>query len=382
MKRVGVVTGTRADFGLLSRTIKLLQSDKNFETIVFACGSHLSAEYGNTIDEVRNSGVENIVSVEMLLSSSTRVGIAKSIGLATISFADKLSDANLDCLLVLGDRYEILAATQAALILDIPTAHIHGGEVTEGAFDDAIRHSLTKMANIHFPATEEFADRIRQLGEQDDSIFVVGSPGVDNIVNEKRLSKEALEESLGFAVGDKPILVTYHPVTKASLQENDVTPLVEAIKNLQDFNFVITFPNADGGGEKIINAWRSIEHLSHVNLIPSLGFIRYLSLMEHVVAVIGNSSSGIIEVPGFKVPTINIGTRQKGRPLASSVVNCRLGNKDILDSIDKVMSEEFQNSLSKTINPYGDGQAAERIVDVLTKIDFENVRIKKFRDIT
>jgi UDP-hydrolysing UDP-N-acetyl-D-glucosamine 2-epimerase len=381
MRLIGIVTGTRAEYGLLSRTIKLLQNHENFDTRIFACGAHLSPEHGNTISELEDCGIKNIVPVEMLISSATRVGIAKSVGIATMSFADAFSRENLDAIMVLGDRYEILAAAQAAMFLDIPLIHIHGGEVTEGAFDDAIRHSITKMANIHFPAAKEFSERIFQLGEDPKSVFVVGSPGIDNIVNTPRMNQNELEASLGFKLNNPIALVTYHPVTKTQvLNENNITPLVDAIKNNPKLTYIITFPNADGGGREIIEKWQSIEHLDNVYLVPSLGFVRYLSLMEHVDCVIGNSSSGIIEAPSFRVGTVNIGTRQNGRPKAASVIDVIMEEESISNAIEECCQLNFKEKLLKLVNPYGQGGTAQMIVKLLSQLNFDNFKIKTFMD--
>lgn len=381
MKLIGIVTGTRAEYGLLSRTIKLLQDHESFDTRIFVCGAHLSPEHGYTISELESLGVQNLVPIEMLLSSATRVGIAKSVGIATMSFADAFSRDKLDAVMVLGDRYEILAAAQAAMLLDIPLIHLHGGEVTEGAFDDAIRHSITKMANIHFPATEEFSKRIFQLGEDPDSVFVVGSPGIDNIVNCPRMNPNELQASLGIKLNKPLVLVTYHPVTKTqNSNENDITPLVDAIKSNPEMTYVITFPNADGGGKDIIEKWQSIEHLDNVHLVPSLGFIRYLSLMEHVECVVGNSSSGIIEAPSFRVGTVNIGTRQNGRPKAASVIDVKMEEKSISKAIEQCCQYHFKEKLIKLVNPYGQGGTAQIIVKLLSKLNFDNFKIKTFMD--
>ena len=334
-----------------------------------------------TISELESRGINNIVPVEMLLSTASRIGIAKSVGLATISFADAFMRENLDCLLILGDRYEILAAAQTAMFLDIPVAHIHGGEITEGAFDDCIRHSLTKMSNIHFPVAEEFAERIKQLGESEESIFVVGAPGVDNIINETRLSKKELEGSLGFSLNRKTALVTYHPVTKTDDEnENDITELVNAIKNTPELDYIITYPNADGGGKKIIEQWQEIEGLTNVHIVPSLGFLRYLSIMEHVECVIGNSSSGIIEAPSYRVGTVNIGSRQTGRPRAALVLDVTMDEQSIKEAVSKCCSEEFKDKAITSINPYGQGDTANKIVEVLASVDFSSFSVKKFID--
>ena len=260
MKKIGIVTGTRADFGLLNNTILAIQNSREFESIVYVCGSHLSYEHGYTVNEVKESGVKNLNYVEMLLTGSSRVGLIKSVGLALISFAEKFNEDNLDCLLILGDRYEILAAAQAAFFNDIPIAHIHGGEITEGAFDEAIRHSITKMAHIHFPVTKDFAKRIMQLGEPKESIFNVGAPGIENIKKHQPLDFNELNIDINECFNDHLALVTYHPVTKGADTENDIGQLIKAIKNFPDIGFIVTYPNADGS-QNIISQWKEIDDL-------------------------------------------------------------------------------------------------------------------------
>jgi UDP-hydrolysing UDP-N-acetyl-D-glucosamine 2-epimerase len=383
LQHIGLVTGTRAEYGLLSRTIELLQLDPNFTTKVFACGTHLSPEFGYTLTELETQQVKNIIPVEMLLSTVSRVGLAKSVGLGVMSFADAFSRTNIEVIIILGDRYEMLAAAQAAMFLGIPIIHIHGGEVTEGAFDDAIRHSITKMANVHFPATKEFSKRIQQLGESKQSIFVVGAPGIDNIINAPRMSKDELEASLGFSFTDNVCLVTYHHVTNtANTTENDIQPLVDAIKKTPDINYIITYPNADGGGSEIITQWKTIENLPHVHIVPSLGFKRYLSVMKYVKCVIGNSSSGIIEAPSFHVGTVNIGTRQKGRPRANSIIDVEMNENLVKEAILKCFSSDFIEFVKHSPNPYGDGGTAEKIIEKLSSIDINQFRIKSFMDIS
>lgn len=381
MRRVGVVTGTRADFGLLCRTILLLQDKAHIETVVFACGTHLSPEYGLTITELEESGIKNIIPVEMLLSSSSKVGIAKSTGLATISFADAFTNCNLDCLLVLGDRFEIFAAAQAALFLDIPIAHIHGGEVTEGAFDEALRHSISKMASIHFPATQSFAKRLMQLGEQPSQIFVTGAPGVDNIIHALKVNDIDLNEIVTFENLEAPLfLVTYHPVTRGVAKENDIHPLLNVIRKRDDINFLVTYPNADGEGALMIKHWLELKNLNNVILYPSLGFKRYLAVMKHAACVLGNSSSGLIEAPSFRIPTINIGTRQKGRPKSCSVIDTVMNVSELMNAIDKALNTDFISRCRQSVNPYGEGDASEKIANILQTIDLTGCLSKPFYD--
>ena len=381
MRKIGIVTGTRADFGLLSRSILLLQQHSDIETVVFACGTHLSPEYGLTLNELEDNGIKNIVPIEMLLSSTTRVGIAKSTGLATISFADAFNYQQLDCLLILGDRFEIFAAAQAALFLGIPIAHIHGGEITEGAFDEALRHSISKMASIHFPATDAFAKRLMQLGEQPSQIFVTGAPGIDNILNTSNFDTADLTSVLKFKDQNAPLfLVTYHPVTNGLLRENDITPLLSVIKERQDINFLVTYPNADGDGAKMISQWLELTNMDNVSICPSLGFKRYLAVMKQAACVMGNSSSGLIEAPSFKIPIINIGTRQQGRPKSCSVIDTKMDRYALINAIKKALNSEFISQCKRTENPYGKGNASENIVKVLTEIDLGGCQLKPFYD--
>ncbi|MBB1402326.1 UDP-N-acetylglucosamine 2-epimerase [Pseudoalteromonas sp. SG45-1] len=381
MRRIGIVTGTRADFGLLCRTILLLQGKSDIETVVFACGTHLSPEYGLTITELEESGIKNIIPIEMLLSSNSRVGVAKSTGLATICFADAFASHNLDCLLVLGDRFEIFAAAQAALFLGVPIVHIHGGEVTEGAFDEALRHSISKMASIHFPATEPFAKRLMQLGEQPSQIFVIGAPGIDNIVHASKANDIDLHDVVTFKNLEAPLfLVTYHPVTRGDAKENDINPLLNIIRERDDINFLVTYPNADAEGALMIKLWLELENLNNVILYPSLGFKRYLAVMKQAACVLGNSSSGLIEAPSFKIPTINIGTRQKGRPKSCSIIDTSMNDIALMNAIDKALDTDFIFQCTQAINPYGEGNASEKIVKILSEVDLSDCQSKPFYD--
>ncbi|WP_194442531.1 UDP-N-acetylglucosamine 2-epimerase [Pseudoalteromonas simplex] len=379
MRKIGIVTGTRADFGLLSRSILLLQQHSDIETVVFACGTHLSPEYGLTLNELEDNGIKNIVPIEMLLSSTTRVGIAKSTGLATISFADAFNYQQLDCLLILGDRFEIFAAAQAALFLGIPIAHIHGGEITEGAFDEALRHSISKMASIHFPATDAFAKRLMQLGEQPSQIFVTGAPGIDNILNANNFDNIDLNSVLKFKDQNAPLfLVTYHPVTNGLPGENDINPLLNVIKERKGINFLVTYPNADGDGAKMISQWLELTNMDNVSICPSLGFKRYLAVMKQAACVMGNSSSGLIEAPSFKIPIINIGTRQQGRPKSCSVIDTIMEASSLNLAVNQALDNDFISLCKKALNPYGEGNSSEKIVQVLSETKFDTLIPKQF----
>jgi UDP-hydrolysing UDP-N-acetyl-D-glucosamine 2-epimerase len=380
MKKIGIVTGSRSDFGLLNNTIQAIQGCADFESVVYVCGSHLSYEHGYTVNEVKESGIKNLKYVEMLLSGSSRVGLVKSVGLALISFAEKFNEDDLDCLLVLGDRYEIMAAAQAAFFNDIPIAHIHGGEVTEGAFDDTIRHAITKMAHIHFSASDEFVKRIIQLGEPEELIYNVGAPGIENIKKYQSLEFKDLNIEIDKKFKDNLALVTYHPVTKGTEDENNIEQLLKVIIDHPHIGFIITYPNADGS-DQIISQWKQISDLKNVCLIKSLGFKRYQSLMKIVKFVIGNSSSGIIEAPSFKIPTINIGTRQDGRPQATTIINCAMNSHEISQAIQKSYSDELNKINESSSNPYDGGNTSQKILEILKKTNFKNLKLKKFVDL-
>ena len=319
MIKICVVTGSRAEYGLLSRLMQMIQEDSGLKLQVIATNMHLSPEFGLTYQEIEKDGFFINKKVEMLLSSDTANGTAKSVGLATIGFADAYEDLKPDLLLVLGDRYEILSAVTTALFYKIPVAHLHGGEITEGAYDDAIRHAITKMSHLHFTSTEEYRKRVIQLGENPERVFNVGAIGIDNIKHLKLLSRDVLERELQFLLKEQTILVTYHPVT---LDENDTRMQFQCLLNVlndrQDIRIIFTLPNSDTGGRVIIPMIQDFVKCNKDRAIAfaSLGSLRYLSVLRCVSAVVGNSSSGIIEAPSFGIPTLNIGNRQKGRIVA------------------------------------------------------------------
>jgi len=362
--------------------MKGIEADPDLELQVIATGMHLSPEFGLTYRVLEQDGFRISEKVEMLLSSDTPVGIAKSMGLGVIGFADALECLSPDILLLLGDRFEILAAAQAALVARIPIAHIAGGDTTEGAFDEAIRHSITKMAHLHFVTNEQAARRVRQLGEDPARVFNVGSPGIDQIVRLDFLGRRELEDALDFRFRQRNLLVTFHPVTLESRPvAEQFNALIEALDLLgPDVGVVFTLPNSDTDGRVLI---RMIEE--YVSTRPqakaytSLGQLRYLSLVAQVDAVVGNSSSGLYEVPSFKKPTVNIGDRQKGRLQAFSVINCEAER----DSIVEAVSTAFELDCSQTVNPYGDGRSSERIVAELKREpDYRSLIKKHFFDLT
>ncbi|MDX4067233.1 UDP-N-acetylglucosamine 2-epimerase [Aliarcobacter skirrowii] len=382
-RKVCVVTGTRAEYGLLYWLLKEIEADKDLELQLIATGMHLSPEFGLTYQTIEKEFKIN-KKIEMLLSSDTSVGISKSMGLAQISFSEAYEELKPNIVVVLGDRYEIFSATSAAMIAKIPIAHLHGGEKTEGAFDESIRHSITKMSHIHFTATNEYKNRVIQLGEHPSRVFNVGGMGIENIKRLELLSKDEFEKSIEFKLNSKNILVTFHPVTlENSTAKEQFQQLLDAIDELEDTNIIFTKANSDTDG-RVINQMidEYVTKNSHKSIVfTSLGQLRYLSALQYVDAVVGNSSSGLAEAPSFKIGTINIGDRQKGRIKASSVIDCEPNKDSILKSFEKLYSKEFQNSLINVKNPYGDGCASKRIVEILKNVDLKNILKKSFYDL-
>ncbi|MBU5615220.1 UDP-N-acetylglucosamine 2-epimerase [Geomonas azotofigens] len=375
-RRVCVVTGSRAEYGLLSVVMRAIQQDADLELQVVATGMHLSPEFGLTWRVLEDDGFPIDAKVEMLLSSDSPVGIAKSIGLGTMGCADAFDRLKPDILLLLGDRFEILAAAQAALVARIPIAHIAGGDTTEGAFDEAIRHSITKMAHLHFVTNEGAAKRVRQLGENPEQIHVVGSPGIDQIRSLKLLTRQELAQELCFDFKEKNLLVTFHPVTLEDIPaKQQFQELLDALDQLGNgTGLIFTKPNADTDGREIIAMIDAyVATRPHTRAYTSLGQLRYLSAMAQVDAVVGNSSSGLYEAPSFGKPTVNIGDRQKGRLQASSVVNCGADAGEILAAI----GEALHRDCSGAVNPYGDGHGAERIVSLLKQLGDPKALLKK-----
>ncbi|MDK2597579.1 UDP-N-acetylglucosamine 2-epimerase [Pseudoalteromonas obscura] len=385
MRKVAVFTGTRAEYGLLYWVIKGLELSPEAELQLYVGGMHLSPEFGKTIDQIEADNFQVCEKLEFLLSSDTPVGIAKSMGLALIGAADALERTKPDLLVVLGDRFESMAICQAAMVAQIPIAHIHGGETTEGLIDEAVRHSITKMSHLHFTATEEYKQRVIQLGEQPSNVYNVGAPGIDNIKALDLLSREELSTSLGFDVVNSPyMVVTYHPVTLSSDGAvDDLEALLMALRQYPNHKFIITFPNADTHGRALIPLLEKFaqEMSGRVSLVQSLGQLRYLSALKHCDLVVGNSSSGLIEVPTFRVPTINIGNRQKGRIAGDTVINCGGDQESIKAALDCALSESFKAKCLKSSNPYGDGGSSEMILDTILNADLTDLVFKSFYDI-
>jgi len=348
--------------------MKALQKEQTIELQIIATGMHCSPEFGLTFKEIEKDGFIINKKVEMLLSSDTPSSISKSTGLGIIGFSDAYSDLNPDIVIVLGDRYELLSASIAALFARIPIGHIHGGETTEGAFDESIRHSISKMAWWHFVAVEEHRKRVIQLGENPNKIFLVGGMGVDGIKKTKLLCKSILERKIKFKFGKRNLLVTFHPVTlENETSQNQFEELLNSLNKLKDTNIIFTLSNSDTSG-RIINSMINDfvkDHSSNTIAFTSMGQINYLSALQFVNGVVGNSSSGLLEAPSFKIGTINIGDRQKGRLRSESVLDCNPEQKAISVAIEKLYSDEFQNKLKTVDNPYGNGRATDKIIDII-----------------
>lgn len=376
-KKIGVVTGSRAEYGLLYWILHDLRADPDIDLQLIVTGMHLAPEFGLTVNEIERDGFEISRRVDMLLCSDTPGGVAKSIGLGVIGMSDALEQLLPDVVLVLGDRFEILAAAQVCLVHNIPLAHIAGGDTTEGAFDESIRHAITKMAHVHFVTNELSARRVRQLGEDPQHVHVVGSPGLDHLKRLKLLSREALGEALGAPLAARNLLITFHPITlEPAESERQFGELLTALDSVSDETALwFTRPNADTGGRALsaaLDAWAA-PRSGRVRVHTSLGHLLYLSLMAQVDAVVGNSSSGLYEAPSFQVPTVNIGDRQRGRLSAASVIDCAPYRADIEGAITRAMTFDCH----AVVNPYGDGDASALIISILRAMPHRADLLKK-----
>ncbi len=382
-RKICVVTGGRSDYGLMRLIMQGIKEDPELTLQIVATGMHLSTAFGLTYREIEEDGFMIDAKVDVLKNLDTSIGIAQSMGDGIFGCAQAFDGLKPDLILVVGDRFEIFAAAAAATVLKIPVAHIHGGETSTGAFDEAFRHSITKMSHLHFVAAEDYRKRVIQLGENPESVFLVGGLGVDIIKNIDLLTKSELEDALGFKLGVKNLLITFHPVTlEDNTAEKQVTELLGALSLLQDTTLIFTMPNADTGGLGIMKVIREyVQTNINAYSFVSLGQTLYLSCVSHVDGVIGNSSSGLTEVPSFQKGTINIGSRQSGRLQASSVINCLPKADEITAALSKLYSSEFKKSLVYASNPYGEGGASAKIVRALKRVNLHDIVQKTFYDL-
>ncbi len=379
-RKICVITGSRAEFGLLYWLIRGVKEEPTLQLQLIVMGMHLSPEFGMTYRVVEQEFTID-KKIEMLLSSDSSVGISKSIGLAQISFAEVFQDLNPDMVVVLGDRFEIFAAASAAMIAKIPIVHLHGGETTEGAIDESLRHCITKMSHFHFTATEEYKNRVIQLGEHPSRVYNVGGLGLDNIQKLQLLNQAEFEDSIGVKLQRKNLLITFHPVTlEDNTSEKHFQELLDALDSLQDTLLIFTKANADNNGRiinQMIDAYCS-RNVQKSIAFHSLGSLRFLSALQYMDAMVGNSSSGLIEAPAFKLATINIGDRQKGRVKAKSVLDCAPNKAAVQAAIRSVYSVGFQAELQQVDSPYGTGGASATIIDIIKKVNLKDILQKKF----
>ncbi len=383
-RRICVITGTRAEYGVLHWLMRGMRADPRFNLQILATGAHLSPEFGLTYKAIEADGFVIDRKIEVLMSSDTPVGTSKGVGLGVIGFADALADLNPDIVVVLGDRYEIFAAAQAAFFAGIAVAHISGGEVTEGALDDAVRHAITKMSRYHFVAAEDYRRRVIQLGEPPGTVFNVGDPGLDNIARLELLGRDELAESLDFDLSAPFFLTTYHPVTAGVCDPvAGMQALLNALDSFPAHKVLFTKPNADAGGRALAGMMDeyAAKRGDRVKTFTSLGQLRYLSAMRHCCAVVGNSSSGIVEAPAMGKPTVNVGSRQQGRLKATSIVDADETSGSIVAALSKAISEAFGAFAAKTDSLYGNCDASRNICEILASVDHGRHYAKRFHDL-
>lgn len=380
MRKICVITGTRAEYGLLSRLMRLIKQSHQTELQVIATNMHLSPRYGETYREIEKDGFTIDYKVPILGETDNQLD---AMSRALVGIGSVLDKLNPDMVVLLGDRYEIMAAATVCMMKRIPIAHLHGGEITEGAYDDAIRHSVTKMSHLHFCSTEQYRKRIIQLGENPEQVFYVGALGVDNIHQLTLMSRQELTDSLGFEVNENTWIVTYHPVTLADSAKHDIEALLHALDEHNDKTVIFTMPNSDNGGSIIadaIVAWVD-KNSERAHAYKSLGIQRYLSVLKYCGACVGNSSSGILEAPSFHIPTLDIGSRQQGRIAADSVWHCGTSEEEILEGLHHIMSDEFKNIAQHTVNPYDKPGTAQAIFDIISTYPLEGIINKHFYDL-
>ena len=382
-RKICIVTGSRADYGLLRLVMQGIKNDSELSLQVVATGMHLSPTFGLTFKEIEADGFNIDIKVKTLGRSDMDLDITKSMGKGIVGCAEAFAKLKPDLVVVLGDRYEIFAAAAAALVLRIPLAHLHGGETSTGAYDEAFRHSISKMSNLHFVATKEYRNRVIQLGENPNNVFLVGGLGVDVLKNITLLTKKELEDSLQIEFRAKSLLITFHPVTlENETSEMQIRALLSALSNLKDTTLIFTMPNADNGSHTIIRLIQEyVKENNDAFAFRSLGQKLYLSCVAHVDGVVGNSSSGLTEVPSFKKGTINIGSRQAGRLQASSVINCLAEEREISSALELLFSDNFQSALKDVSNPYGEGGASIMIVNALKASNLDGIIQKAFYDL-
>jgi len=382
-RKICVITGSRAEYGLLRWVMQGIKDHPNLTLQSIVTGMHLSKDFGMTVDEITNDGFKIDFKVETLDNNDSAVGIAGAMSRGLSGVAKALDNLKPDLVLVLGDRYEIFVSVAAALVAKIPVAHIHGGEVTIGAFDDAFRHAITKMSHLHFVATEEYKNRVIQLGENPGSVYLVGGLGIDSMNKLKLLARKELEKELNIAFNEKNLIISFHPATlDQASATSQMQELLNALTEVKNTTLIFTMPNADPGGlaiMKMINNFVAENPNAHA--FTSLGQLKYLSCIAQVDGVIGNSSSGLMEVPSFRKGTINIGDRQKGRLQAKNIINCDPRRRSIVDAIHTLYSDEFNYNLNSTVNPYGEGGASAKVIEIISKISLAQIVKKTFNDL-
>jgi GDP/UDP-N,N'-diacetylbacillosamine 2-epimerase (hydrolysing) len=380
-RKICIITGTRAEYGLFYWLMKEIDNDKDLELQIVVTGMHLSPEFGNTYKEIEKDGFKISAKVDVLLSSDSSSGISKSMGLAMISFAEVLNELKPDLCVILGDRFEIFSVAATAMIYRIPIAHIHGGEATEGMIDEAIRHSITKMSHLHFVANDEYLKRVIQLGENPKTVFNVGSLGVENISRLNLLDRSSFEKQINFKLGKKNFLITYHPTTlEKNTSKKHFEELLAAIEKFKNVKIIFTMPNSDNDGRIIkdmINEYVS-KNMNKSIVFKSMGQVNYLSALKHADLVIGNSSSGLIEAPSFNIPTINIGDRQKGRIKAKSVIDAAPNSDSIFKAINKSLSKNFRTKIKNITNPYDGGRVSSKIKKIIGEYNLKLILKKEF----
>ncbi|MBB1428729.1 UDP-N-acetylglucosamine 2-epimerase (hydrolyzing) [Shewanella sp. SG44-2] len=386
MRKICVVTATRAEYGLLKCLLDDINNAADLELQLIVTGTHLAPEFGFTVEQIIADGMAITKKIEILLSSDSPIGVSKSMGLAQISFAEAFNELAPDIVLVLGDRYELISIVSAANIARIPVAHINGGEITEGAIDDVFRHAVTKLSQLHFTAIEEYAQRVIQMGEQPARVFNVGEVGLDNFKRMQFFTQSEFEDSIDCKLKRKNILITYHPETTKAIATSVVNfnLLLAELDALEDTLLIFTKANADVGGRAINTVIDSYVagHSDKAIAFTSLGHRRYLSALHYIDAVVGNSSSGIVEAPTFKVASINIGDRQKGRIRASSVIDVAADANEIEQALKTIYHSDYLQMLAQVVNPYGQGESSQQVVKVLQTVDLKQLATKSFYDVS